>query len=349
MTDPAPAARWKRIARGESAADAQALDFKSLTGHCDTISKLSPAMRTAFVQRLADAGVRANRTLCPDLTAQLATRNPIDTVIVNVLDSDPALRFQTFLAQDFPVELTAGVAAVGRIFGAKQTIAVVDADLVADVAATARQACRQLNVQFIRLTNPYPQAHPTLLLHAVLERKLKPARLPTEAGVILLDSPAAIAIGRVVLSNASITTVPVGVYHHPTRTSAYAEVDVGTPVEQVLRAFDIEATRATIFAGDVLRDQPARLSDPIGAGELTFHILTAEANVNPDPCIRCGWCLEVCPTRIHPAGLLDAAQRRDRELGRFFGVDACIECGMCTYVCPSRLPLLQSIRTIPRT
>jgi electron transport complex protein RnfC len=66
--------------------------------------------------------------------------------------------------------------------------------------------------------------------------------------------------------------------------------------------------------------------------------------VNPDPCIRCGWCVEACPSSIHPAGLLDASQRRDHAAADRYGISACVECGLCDYVCPSRLPILNGIR-----
>jgi hypothetical protein len=52
-----------------------------------------------------------------------------------------------------------------------------------------------------RIANPYPQADPTLLLYTLLERRLRPNRLPTEVGVILLDAPAAIAIGALIMAD----------------------------------------------------------------------------------------------------------------------------------------------------
>jgi electron transport complex protein RnfC len=52
--------------------------------------------------------------------------------------------------------------------------------------------------------------------------------------------------------------------------------------------------------------------------------------------------------RIHPAGLLEAAQDNDPDLAESYGLHACIECGICSYVCPSRLPLLPAIRELRR-
>ena len=86
----------------------------------------------------------------------------------------------------------------------------------------------------------------------------------------------------------------------------------------------------------------------IAGGELTIHVTSPERPVVPEPCIRCAWCFEACPTLIHPAFILDAAQRRDMKMAERAGIGACIECGICAHVCPSRLPLLKAIRELRR-
>lgn len=66
-------------------------------------------------------------------------------------------------------------------------------------------------------------------------------------------------------------------------------------------------------------------------------------------CIRCGKCMEVCPSRLMPAKLATLADRGAEEA--FVKLDGmeCVECGCCTFTCPAKKHLAQSIKTMRRT
>ena len=68
------------------------------------------------------------------------------------------------------------------------------------------------------------------------------------------------------------------------------------------------------------------------------------AAMAPTACIRCGRCVTVCPGRIVPQKLMQAAERRDlEEFVRLDGMECC-ECGCCAYICPARRPLTQAFK-----
>jgi electron transport complex protein RnfC len=62
------------------------------------------------------------------------------------------------------------------------------------------------------------------------------------------------------------------------------------------------------------------------------------------PCIRCGFCVDICPMGLEPNQVsvyTEAGRGVDAEQ---FGVDDCFECGSCAYVCPAKRPLVQFMR-----
>jgi Na+-translocating ferredoxin:NAD+ oxidoreductase subunit C len=76
-------------------------------------------------------------------------------------------------------------------------------------------------------------------------------------------------------------------------------------------------------------------------------LFLAEGEVDERPygnCIRCGWCLDVCPMGLQPCDIASFVEAGKPELTAAFGVAECFECGSCSYVCPSRRPIVQFVR-----
>jgi len=170
--------------------------------------------------------------------------------------------------------------------------------------------------------------------------------LPTEAGAILLDAAAAAVVGRCFLYDEPMLRTHAGLADMASGRHHLLSVPVGMSLGETLRGCDIDAAGADLRGGSPLRE--VRLSGDcvIAGGEVAIYVAGLEPSTNPQPCIRCGWCVSGCPVHIHPAGILEAAQAGDRTAGERYGLDACIECGVCSYVCPSRLPLLNGIRLL---
>ena len=58
------------------------------------------------------------------------------------------------------------------------------------------------------------------------------------------------------------------------------------------------------------------------------------------PCIRCGYCADVCPVSLLPQQLLWYAKANDFNKLNDHQLEQCMHCNACTYVCPSNIPLV---------
>jgi len=316
----------------------------------------APANGVPDLQGLIDllraGNVRADRRTSPDLLAQLnvAQQRKPDTLLCNLLDPAGESDLMSTVMRWSGEAVLSGLSAIARAAGVSRVWLAADTRVAAAAAPALRkfQSTRgssTATIKIIDIPNDYPQADPSLLLDAILKRRLRPDRNPAEIGVILLDAPAAAAVGRRVTQNEPMLDVVVEVRESDREACSVRTVPVGTPLGYLLEQLWLKPQRLTLRAGAALRDvrvSPEAIID--GVGELSIEVGPLSPVINPDPCIRCGWCVEACPVRIHPAGLLEAAQDSDLRAARWYGLGSCIECGICSYVCPSRLPLLSAIR-----
>jgi electron transport complex protein RnfC len=293
-------------------------------------------------------GVSASRITSPDLIAQLhqAMRRPIDVVLCNLLDGDPNSCLNSAVAAAHPRSIVAGVLALARILGGQQACIVIEAGSPGGWWVEIRRLAREHGIRVIFVANDYPQSDPSLLLLTLFKRRLRPGRSPVEQGVLLLDGPAALATGEALLQKRKMTHMPLALRDHGRRQTHFFSAPVGTIMQDLLLTHGIDPTSMILRIGDVLRDRRAPGNAVVGGGELVVHLTRGRQLPISDPCIRCGWCVEMCPTRINPAAILEAAQRHNLAMGERYGLESCIECGICTYVCPSHLPLLEGIRAL---
>jgi len=329
-------------------------DGKANIGQVPTFEGLE-----TWIERLGVAGVRADRAGSPDLLGQLkqATGQAVDTVVCNLLDDDPGLRLNSVLAARWGAVVVAGAQFLTRLTEARRLFIVVETGSPSGWWSDMISASGRVGARMLALANDYPLANPSLLLHALLGRRLRPGNLPTQQRVLMIDAATAIAVGRIAAHRQAMSHVPLAVRDHLCQSTHYLLVPLGTPVRDVVDGLappDTPPSALTlrhaglVFMGHILRDNIASSHAVIGHGELTMHLLPNRTTMLADPCIRCHWCAESCPARVQPAGLLDAAQSNDLTMARRYALDGCIECGVCSYVCPSKLPLLAGIRVLRR-
>jgi len=207
-----------------------------------------------------------------------------------------------------------------------------------------RRAAAAAKIRIVEMTNDYPQTDPTLMVYSLLKhRRLRPGDLPPQEGALVVDAAAALAIGQAV-HGLPMMHVPVVLHDHTSGESHSWLVPVGTTLGDLLDRLKIDRHDTVPRVGEFLRDVRVTPGFILAGGELAIHLNRGEEYLPAATCIRCGWCADICPTRMQPAAILDAAQSNDAQAAAEAGIHACIECGLCSHVCPCNLPLLHAIR-----
>ena len=330
-----------------------------------------PDHLTRWISLLTAAGVRAQRRSAPPLIAQLAAcgDRPPDLLICHALDTDPLLPIQAQWGLQHVEQLRDGLALLRRLTGAREVrLAVPDA-----VSRRYARLLRRLGPgeggelpSVVAVPDAYPQADPTLLARTVAGVALPPGELPTERGLIICDAVAAVAVGEVAAGSPCIRRQPVGVRDHVHDVAVAAWAWRGTRMADLMLflgmlhhdpergVWDGDAPPPPpppLRGGDFLRGIELGYGAIVDGSECLIHFgrppALAALDGPPSPCIRCGWCLEICPTGVQPTGTLEAAAEtgpRRKALALRHGAAACIGCGLCDLVCPSRLRLHEAAK-----
>jgi electron transport complex protein RnfC len=115
-------------------------------------------------------------------------------------------------------------------------------------------------------------------------------------------------------------------------------VPIGTEIGHVLDVCEVDPSKTSVvLSSGPMMGSLAERETPVTGGTGGVLALTAEElkHAQPEPCIRCGQCLEVCPFDLPAAHLVERPSK---------AVLGCIECGACQFICPARIPLVSELR-----
>ena len=85
------------------------------------------------------------------------------------------------------------------------------------------------------------------------------------------------------------------------------------------------------------------LDTPIMKGSNGIIAIDTDCS-EPNECIKCGRCVDVCPMELKPLHYFKLVGAQDWEGCRDMNIMDCMECRCCEYICSSKLPLVTMIK-----
>ncbi len=249
---------------------------------------------------------------------KLIPGNLIDTVLVNICESEPFLTCDHRVLKEYPHEVECGLKLVMAAVGAE-------------------------NGLIAPKINNYTSGYELFLVEETLGRKVPPNCRPTDVGVLVLNLQTVRAIYHAVFEKQPLTQRVITVDGDAVKRPGNYLVPIGAKVGHILDCCGWnENISNQIILGGPMMGIIADKNTSITAGTGGVLALTSEqsAKIQNNPCIRCGMCMEVCPLGL-PAGQLDQNPSSD--------LLACIACGACQFACPAQRPILKNIQKAKNT
>ena len=264
----------------------------------------------------------------------------IDTLVLNVMECQPYLTCGHRLLIEYGPLVLTGLAILARAIGVTEVTIAVDQRRAKSYSHLFTPA-NELNIQLIALPHKYPIGADPILLEIITGREIPMGQHPIDVGAAVIDPETALAVARWVATGDNTLARVVTLDGPLARNPMNVMVPLGTPCAALYDMPGMELTH-----GGPMTGLPCKPNAVVSASTRTVLALARETHATPTACLRCGWCTDLCPTRLNVSKINDAFELADLELARQGGALACVHCGVCSYICPARLPLTHRVSTM---
>ncbi|MBQ6095560.1 MAG: electron transport complex subunit RsxC [Lachnospiraceae bacterium] len=309
-----------------------------------TKEQILTAIREAGIVGMGGAGFPTHVKLSPK------EPDKIEYVIANCAECEPYLTSDYRRMLEEPEKLVEGLKIILRLFDKAQGIIAIE-DNKPDCITLLRSLTKnETRISVRALITKYPQGGERSLIYATTGRQINSSMLPADVGCIVNNVDTIVAVQRAVTEGKPlmerIVTVTGDAIKHPRNY----KVPTGISYTEILEFAGgfAEKPEKIICGGPMMGVAIFSTDIPVTKTSTALLAFTKDAvsAMEPGPCINCGRCLEVCPGRVMPSKLADAAEHFDEEAFLELNGMECCECGCCSFICPAKRPLTQEIKSM---
>ena len=182
-----------------------------------------------------------------------------------------------------------------------------------------------------------------MLIKRAMGRSVPSGKLPADVGACVSNVSTVKAIADAIKTGMPLTERVTTVTGKYIPNPGNFVVKVGTPASALVEACGgISAEDVLVKAGGPMMGFPqTTLDTPIMKGSNGIIAIDND-ETEPQECIKCGRCVDVCPMELKP--LHFAKQVTDPAALKALNIMDCMECRSCEYICSSKIPLVNLIR-----
>ncbi|BBF44487.1 electron transport complex protein RnfC [Lachnospiraceae bacterium KM106-2] len=317
-------------------------DYKKMTKE-----EIRQTVKDAGIVGMGGAGFPTNVKITPK------NDNEIDFVIVNGAECEPYLTSDYRLMLEQSQKIIDGLKIVLSLFkNAKGYISIEDNKPEA-IKALQELAAAEERIEVKVLKTKYPQGSERKIIYATCGRKINSKMLPSDAGCIVNNIATIIAIYNAVSESTPVIERVVTVTGDAVAEPGNFVVRTGTNYRELvdLAGGFVSEPEKIVCGGPMMGMALYTLDVPVTktSSALLAMVKDPVAEAETSACIRCGRCVQACPSGLVPQKMMQAIKHNDLDMFEKIHGMECYECGSCTYVCPAKVQLTQAFKLARKT
>lgn len=269
----------------------------------------------------------------------------IEYILINAVECEPYITSDYRQLMDDPDAFLTGCQLLAQLANqAKVKVCVKEShpDLIERLKQKA-----PTDIEIVSVPDVYPMGWERVLVRQVLKKEYD--RLPSEAGAIVSNASTALAVYRAcVLGHGlldQVCTFSGECLSKPTNV----KVPVGMAVEEIIEQLGgLKSDSIRLIAGGPMMGRSQVKTDIVVDRAVNAITILPAVDRKSEPCLRCGRCVDHCPSSLQPVRISDAVNAKDQVMMSRLEAQRCIECGLCTLVCPSHIEVTENVRKAKR-
>ncbi len=274
-----------------------------------------------------------------------------EILIVNGAECEPYITCDDRIMQEYSDQIIQGICVLQHILKPKFTVVAIE-DNKPTAIANINAAIQKANLADTRVTVlpvKYPSGAARNLIKLITDVEVPYNARSADYGCIVQNVGTVYAVADAIINGQALTKRIVTVTGKAIGKPSNIWVPIGTSVNRLLVELSYKMPKVPrIIAGGPMMGFTLPTSN-VPIDKTTNCILTPAdeelMRTKPQlPCIRCGRCAHVCPSRLVPFELYNQCRNNEFDKAVKSGVRNCVECACCAYVCPSAIRLVGEIR-----
>ena len=307
-----------------------------------SLEELTPA---EIIEIVKNAGIVGMGGAGFPTYVKLNPGKPIDAVLVNACECEPMLTADHRVLIEYADDIIFGLLAEMKTVNAPKGIIVIEENKPDAIELLREKTADIDSIEILEVATQYPQGGEKMLIKRAMGRSVPSGKLPADVGACVSNVSTVKAIADAIKTGMPlierVTTVTGKYIPNPQNFI----VRVGTAAADLVEACGgISAENVLVKAGGPMMGFPqTTLYTPIMKGSNGIIAIDKD-ETEPNECIKCGRCVDVCPMELKPLYYFKLVGAEDWQGCKDMNIMDCMECRCCEYICSSKLPLVTMIK-----